>query len=265
MVSSTHAHDWRWKDEGTQPVVVLPSFRAGPTAAMLPARATPGARASWARFSLASRSSRRSTPAPGLAGAAVRARARAGGRRGHGGRRVRRRPLRPAQRTAAGQRRHRRHRQFGHKAAERGPSHPRRNELTNYHHVRDGHPADVARLAHGHGHGVRRGARRQRPARLCASRRAARLHPQRPADEPNAPAGRPVVGKPSGAAARRALRGISIENLPVRFFCVSANLTRAEEVIHERDELWRARWPAPTCPAGSSEFRCKRLLSRTGP
>jgi predicted acylesterase/phospholipase RssA len=31
-----------------------------------------------------------------------------------------------------------------------------------------------------------------------------------------------------------------IENLPVRFFCVSANLTRAEEVIHERGELWRA-------------------------
>jgi predicted acylesterase/phospholipase RssA len=26
----------------------------------------------------------------------------------------------------------------------------------------------------------------------------------------------------------------------VRFFCVSANLTRAEEVIHERGELWRA-------------------------
>ncbi len=31
-----------------------------------------------------------------------------------------------------------------------------------------------------------------------------------------------------------------IEDLPRRFFCVSANLTRAEEVIHERGVLWRA-------------------------
>ena len=31
-----------------------------------------------------------------------------------------------------------------------------------------------------------------------------------------------------------------IEDLPRRFFCVSANLTRAEEVIHERGALWRA-------------------------
>jgi predicted acylesterase/phospholipase RssA/CRP-like cAMP-binding protein len=31
-----------------------------------------------------------------------------------------------------------------------------------------------------------------------------------------------------------------IEDLPRRFFCVSASLTRAEEVIHERDPLWRA-------------------------
>jgi len=31
-----------------------------------------------------------------------------------------------------------------------------------------------------------------------------------------------------------------IEDLPVRFFCVSANLTRAEEVIHERGPLWPA-------------------------
>jgi predicted acylesterase/phospholipase RssA/CRP-like cAMP-binding protein len=33
---------------------------------------------------------------------------------------------------------------------------------------------------------------------------------------------------------------VAIEDLPRRFFCVSANLTRAEEVIHERGVLWRA-------------------------
>lgn len=32
----------------------------------------------------------------------------------------------------------------------------------------------------------------------------------------------------------------AIEDLPRRFFCVSANLTRAEEVIHDRGVLWRA-------------------------
>ena len=32
----------------------------------------------------------------------------------------------------------------------------------------------------------------------------------------------------------------SIEDLPVRFFCISASLTRAEEVIHERGPLWPA-------------------------
>jgi predicted acylesterase/phospholipase RssA/CRP-like cAMP-binding protein len=31
-----------------------------------------------------------------------------------------------------------------------------------------------------------------------------------------------------------------IEDLPVRFFCVSANLSRAEEVIHDRGPLWPA-------------------------
>ena len=31
-----------------------------------------------------------------------------------------------------------------------------------------------------------------------------------------------------------------IEDLPLRFFCVSANLNRAEEVIHERGPLWPA-------------------------
>ena len=31
-----------------------------------------------------------------------------------------------------------------------------------------------------------------------------------------------------------------IEDLPLRFFCISANLNRAEEVIHERGPLWPA-------------------------
>ena len=33
---------------------------------------------------------------------------------------------------------------------------------------------------------------------------------------------------------------VSIENLPSRFYCVSASLTRAEEVIHEQGPLWPA-------------------------
>jgi predicted acylesterase/phospholipase RssA/CRP-like cAMP-binding protein len=36
------------------------------------------------------------------------------------------------------------------------------------------------------------------------------------------------------------LTSIPVEDLPVRFFCISANLTRAEEVIHEHGPLWRA-------------------------
>jgi predicted acylesterase/phospholipase RssA len=36
------------------------------------------------------------------------------------------------------------------------------------------------------------------------------------------------------------LTAVPIEDLPRRFYCVSANLTRAEEVIHERGPLWEA-------------------------
>jgi len=53
----------------------------------------------------------------------------------------------------------------------------------------------------------------------------------------------PLVAMSSGNRVDRLLAeyfGGSIENLPLRFFCVSANLTRAEEVIHERGELWQA-------------------------
>ena len=54
----------------------------------------------------------------------------------------------------------------------------------------------------------------------------------------------PLVALSSGRRVDRLLAehlgpGV-IEDLPVRFFCVSANLTRAEEVIHERGVLWRA-------------------------
>jgi len=54
----------------------------------------------------------------------------------------------------------------------------------------------------------------------------------------------PLVALSSGRGADRllaeALGGTLIEDLPVRFFCVSASLTRAEEVIHERGPLWSA-------------------------
>ena len=36
------------------------------------------------------------------------------------------------------------------------------------------------------------------------------------------------------------LTAVPIEDLPVRFYCVSTSLTRAEEVIHERGPLWAA-------------------------
>ena len=36
------------------------------------------------------------------------------------------------------------------------------------------------------------------------------------------------------------LGSVPIEDLPLRFYCVSANLNRAEEVIHERGPLWPA-------------------------
>jgi NTE family protein len=36
------------------------------------------------------------------------------------------------------------------------------------------------------------------------------------------------------------LTAVPIEDLPLRFYCVSSNLTRAEEVIHERGPLWEA-------------------------
>jgi NTE family protein len=54
----------------------------------------------------------------------------------------------------------------------------------------------------------------------------------------------PLVAMSSGGRVDRLLAqhlgSAAIEDLPRRFFCVSANLTRAEEVVHERGVLWRA-------------------------
>ena len=54
----------------------------------------------------------------------------------------------------------------------------------------------------------------------------------------------PLVAMSSGGRVDRLLAQhlgpARIEDLPRRFFCVSANLTRAEEVVHERGVLWRA-------------------------
>jgi hypothetical protein len=153
--------------------------------------------------------------------------------------------------------------------------------VADYHHVRDGRPADVARLARmitGTACGVVLGGGGPRGfahlgvlhalelagvpvdvvggtsigavmGALCAQglphaervERALRAFTRSgPLMSPTLP----LVALSSGKRVDRLLAehfgGTSIENLPVRFFCVSANLTRAEEVIHERGELWRA-------------------------
>jgi predicted acylesterase/phospholipase RssA/CRP-like cAMP-binding protein len=54
----------------------------------------------------------------------------------------------------------------------------------------------------------------------------------------------PLIALSSGRRVNRLLEehigSTPIEDLPRPFFCVSANLTRAEEVIHARGALWRA-------------------------
>jgi NTE family protein/lysophospholipid hydrolase len=54
----------------------------------------------------------------------------------------------------------------------------------------------------------------------------------------------PLIALSSGRRVNRLLEehigSTPIEDLPRPFFCVSANLTRAEEVIHARGPLWRA-------------------------
>jgi NTE family protein/lysophospholipid hydrolase len=54
----------------------------------------------------------------------------------------------------------------------------------------------------------------------------------------------PLIALSSGRHVDRILAdnlsAVPIEDLLLRFFCISANLTRAEEVIHERGPLWSA-------------------------
>jgi predicted acylesterase/phospholipase RssA/CRP-like cAMP-binding protein len=54
----------------------------------------------------------------------------------------------------------------------------------------------------------------------------------------------PLIALSSGRHVDRILTehltSTPIEDLPLRFFCISANLNRAEEVIHERGPLWPA-------------------------
>jgi CRP-like cAMP-binding protein len=63
----------------------------------------------------------------------------------------------------------------------------------------------------------------------------------------------PLVALSSGHRVDRLLAehlgSVNIEDLSLGFFCVSASLTRAEEVIHERGPLWPAVRPACPCRA----------------
>ena len=61
----------------------------------------------------------------------------------------------------------------------------------------------------------------------------------------------PLVAMSSGVDRLLAehLGSAHIEDLPRRFFCVSANLTRAEEVVHERGLLWHAVRASLSLPA----------------
>ena len=62
----------------------------------------------------------------------------------------------------------------------------------------------------------------------------------------------PLVAVSSGRRVDRLLAdrltAVPIEDLPRRFFCVSASLTRAEEVIHDRGPLWPAARASASLP-----------------
>lgn len=49
-----------------------------------------------------------------------------------------------------------------------------------------------------------------------------------------------LAGRRIGAQLERALGGVAIEDLPVPYFCVSTNLSRAAQTLHERGSLVRA-------------------------
>ena len=153
--------------------------------------------------------------------------------------------------------------------------------VADHHHLRDGHPEDMARLARmvtGTGYGLVLGG--------GGPRGFAHLGVLRALEEAGVPidvVGGTSIGALMGAIsalgmddAERVARAVTaftrsgrlvsptlplvalssgrrvdrllaehlgpamIEDLPQRFFCVSANLTTAEEVIHERGPLWPA-------------------------
>jgi NTE family protein/lysophospholipid hydrolase len=62
----------------------------------------------------------------------------------------------------------------------------------------------------------------------------------------------PLVALSSGRRVDRLLAAhlgsVNIEDMPLGFFCVSASLTRAEEVIHERGPLWSAARASMSLP-----------------
>jgi predicted acylesterase/phospholipase RssA len=154
-------------------------------------------------------------------------------------------------------------------------------QVTDFHHLRGGHPEDIARLARmvtGTACGVVLGGGGPRGFAHLGALRALEeagvpidvvggtsigavmgaLCAQGLSDEQRVEraiaaftrSGRlisftlPLVALSSGRRVDRLLAEYlgpaNIEDLPRRFFCVSANLTRAEEVVHERGRLWHA-------------------------
>jgi NTE family protein/lysophospholipid hydrolase len=156
-----------------------------------------------------------------------------------------------------------------------------RRPVADYHHLRDGRPGDVARLARiitGTGCGLVLGGGGARGlahlgviraleeagvpidvvggtsigaimAALCArglddSERVrlvmAFARTGRRLVTPTLPLIAFSAGRRLDQILAEHLTSVPIEDLPLRFFCVSASLTRAEAVVHERGPLWTA-------------------------
>jgi CRP-like cAMP-binding protein len=77
----------------------------------------------------------------------------------------------------------------------------------------------------------------------------------------------PLVALSSGRRVDRLLAehlgAARIEDLPRRFFCISANLTRAEEVIHDRGPLWQAVRASISLPGVSRRSTPMGICSST--
>ena len=156
-----------------------------------------------------------------------------------------------------------------------------RRPVADYHHLRDGRPGDVARLARmitGTGCGLVLGGGGARGlahlgviraleeagvpidvvggtsigaimAALCArglddAERVRRVmaiaRTGRRLITPTLPLIAFSAGRRVDQILAEHLTPVPIEDLPLRFFCVSASLTRAEAVVHERGPLWTA-------------------------